>query len=152
MSSNLISRSTVNAFSKSFSPSADPRYSYWVSRIFFVIMEFFAGHERLLRRLVRDLVWHRRRLPRRLQTHVLLRANIAVHGPRQRRLASSPEWCRLRRNRLRQCLLFLRKLITSVIYYISEVERKNRFWILHLALGGTCYENIQKFYIHGSFE
>lgn len=41
VSSNLISRSTVNAFTKSFSPSADPRYSYWVSRIFFIIFKNF---------------------------------------------------------------------------------------------------------------
>ena len=40
MSSNLISRSTVNAFTKSFSPSADPRYSYWVSRIFLLYWNF----------------------------------------------------------------------------------------------------------------
>lgn len=44
VSSNLISRSTVNAFTKKFSPSADPRYSYWVSRIFFVIMDFFSPY------------------------------------------------------------------------------------------------------------
>ena len=66
MSSNLISRSTVNAFTKSFSPSADPRYSYWVSRIFFVISEIFAGH--ILRQwcMECDVGWYSRQRRRRL--------------------------------------------------------------------------------------
>lgn len=66
MSSNLISRSTVNAFTKSFSPSADPRYSYWVSRIFFVILEIFAGH--ILRQwcMECDVGWYSRQRRRRL--------------------------------------------------------------------------------------
>lgn len=66
MSSNLISRSTVNAFTKSFSPSADPRYSYWVSRIFFVILEIFAGH--ILRQwcMECDVGWYSRQRWRRL--------------------------------------------------------------------------------------